>query len=233
MIFRLEKTHKQINVFIKDPQSGTFAKCFGIMNDGLEYKGYFAFSADNFDEQHVNDINLYSLNVYNTGGEKIEKSLRDDREINIDAKGSQDLLHKYQANQDGVNTMKVDLRDKDEPGKKGRSSNIKDIKKEDQNIEIMTKFREIQKSYVEHVDNFQKNIASIDSNTAQMIEFNKQKAQNMSLHYQNFDKKAQGLYQARVGHTQQGATVGNEKTNKLRDMIYSLDQKICKFLFHL
>ncbi|CAI2365523.1 unnamed protein product [Moneuplotes crassus] len=241
---RLEKSHKKVKVSIKDPSTGNYGECFSISNDGLAYKGYFGFSTDNFDEQHVNDINLYSLNVFNIGGQKVEKSLMNDQEINTDAKKGRDILHKYTADKDGVNRMKVDLRNRENQSGRSSSQNAQKGSKDGQNTgeawqdwsgvskasessEIMVNFRHIQAKYQEHVNEFQKNIASIDANTAQIIEFNKQKAWNMSANYKAMERKGQELYQSRAGlQPQQNQNNNNEEADKLKDMIYNLDVKI-------
>lgn len=175
----------------------------------------------------MNDTNIYSLDVFNIGDQKVEKSLMDDKEVNIKAKKTRDILHKYKTDRDGVNTMRVDLRDQESQGKKTFKENIKEIKKDDQNVDIMVNFRHIQTKYQEHVNEFEKNIASIDANTAQIIEFNKQKAFNMSSTYKAMERKGQELYQSRVApQIPQNQENNNEQSKKLRDMIYNLDVKI-------
>ena len=223
-IFRFEKSKTKVIVSIKDQNSDSYGECFSITDDGLEYKGYFGFSADNFDDQHVNDIDLYSLNVYNTGGNTdYNRTIRGDKEINPSVRASEDIMHKYKGNQDTIMSQKVNL-----SNDKAKNSSLTtvNINKTDSNVDLMVKFRQLENVYRQHVYDFEKNVASLDANTAQIIEFNKQKAYNMSLTFQNIDKKTQSLYTERMIPMKEETPIKDERSDLLKNTIYDLDQKI-------
>lgn len=209
-------------ISIKNQNSDVYGECFSITNDGLKYKGYFGFSADNFDEEHVNDIDLYSLKVYNTDGNTdFNKSLRGDKEIDPSILTSKDLFHRYRTKLGGINSKRVNLNDNIEDSKVSTVT----VEVNDSNVDLMVKFRELEKVYRDHVDGFEENIASLDANTAQIIEFNKQKVYNMSLTFQNIDKKTQNLYSDRMV-SKEVAPPKDARVDALKDAISSLDQKI-------
>jgi hypothetical protein len=69
----------------------------------LKFRGYLGFTADNYDEQHVNDIDINSILVYNRDPDSYKGDYKERNYDMQSVKGitAQDLLHKYKKlNQD-------------------------------------------------------------------------------------------------------------------------------------
>ena len=166
--------------------------------------------------------------MYNTGeNTDYNRTIRGDKEINPSVRASEDIMHKYKGNQDTVMSQKVDL-----SNEKAKNSGLTTvtINKTDSNVDLMVKFRQLENVYRQHVYDFEKNVASLDANTAQIIEFNKQKAYNMSLTFQNIDKKTQSLYTERIIPKKEETPIKDERSDLLKNTIYDLDQKIGKVI---
>eukprot|EP00343_Euplotes_focardii_P005168 CAMPEP_0205811800 /NCGR_PEP_ID=MMETSP0205-20121125/16080_1 /ASSEMBLY_ACC=CAM_ASM_000278 /TAXON_ID=36767 /ORGANISM="Euplotes focardii, Strain TN1" /LENGTH=409 /DNA_ID=CAMNT_0053091493 /DNA_START=125 /DNA_END=1351 /DNA_ORIENTATION=+ len=232
---RLDKKNDRVSVMIKAQNTEEYGHCFSIMNEGLKHKGYFGFTADNFDEQHVNDIDLYSFQVFDSNPkEDTSKSIRGDAEYNPNVNKAQDLLHKYHAknrkeifkNRPERQDQKSEDTNQNEP--KDNVVTIFTISKDEQNTELMSKMKDLEYMYKESVNIFQKQVAGLDANTAQIIEFNKQKATNMSKSFDNVERKVQDVYTAKLGENKPQEPAKNERIDGLRDMVINLDQKIAQ-----
>ena len=223
MIFhRLQKEKDRVDLLIKAQNSEEYGKCFSIQHEGLKFQGYFGFSADNFDEQHVNDIDIYSWTVYNTDSTmNVEKSIIGDREYFQNPNRAQDLLHKYNMKKESLRKKNNDPNDnsKAEGGEYQRDSTPNN----DLDQELTDKIKRYENVDKDNVENFQRDVAGLHAETPQLVKFNMQKASNMTLSFQNIDRKVKELYNVKVLNVDQNP-VPNDKVQALRDMISNLEK---------
>lgn len=52
-------------MLIQPEAGGEFAPCFTLGDIGLSYKGYLAITSDNFSEEFISDIDIYSIKIVN------------------------------------------------------------------------------------------------------------------------------------------------------------------------
>lgn len=89
-------------MWIKDQNSERFDKCLRVETPLLKYQGFIGFSADNFDNQHISDVNINSVKIFNTDMNSYKGDEDNEAWGTIDSmpKTSADIFDNYVKNKD-------------------------------------------------------------------------------------------------------------------------------------
>jgi uncharacterized protein YaaN involved in tellurite resistance len=128
-------------------------------------------TADNYDEEHINDIDIYSVKTFITDPKYVaaEKSAFVNFNYNATKQKVNDVLHKYQRKDATINP-KDGSAGQESPGSAPKFMSRFVIKKSDSNTEIFLKYKRIGVEFNNNVDTFTKHMSTLDQETLQAVE---------------------------------------------------------------
>ena len=219
---RLIKNEKSVHVYIKSETGDKYDLCFKLEDPVLGFQGYLGFTADNFDDKFVSDVNINSLSIYNKDINSYSgKPEEDDETVDTKRKLAMDIMHKYKLNKDVIPNSKK--------GKKNSSFTGDDqITANDDRDTLMLKLRGFQEKYESRVQAYSNEMKNLDSNTAQMIEFSRGKALGLSIAHGEIERRVNELYDEYMRTAQGSDAETNKRAEQLRELIYAVEQQISK-----
>jgi len=181
---RFSKDRDAITLLIKGESSETFEQCFSFRDPLLQFEGFIALSSGNSNEQKQNDINLYSLKVYNNDPNSYTSlDLKDTLGvINAGSKTSEDVLRGYTNKNKKSNKWVGEMHK---------------IKETDEEQVIVQKLHELQKVYSMNLRSFMTEFSSMNSNSEQVISFTKERVLDLGKTYQDIEVKVQNVINER------------------------------------
>lgn len=209
-------------MYIKSESSDKYDLCFKLEDPVLGFQGYLGFTADNFDEKYVSDVNINSLSIFNKDINSYRgKPEEDDETVDTKRKLAMDIMHKYKMNKNLIPNSKK--------GKKVEewTGNV-EISADDDKETLMNKLYGFQEAYDSSIQAYSNEMKNLDSNTAQMIEFSRGRAMGLSIAHGEIDKKVNELYDEYMRNTQGSDLETNQRIDQLRELIYAVEQQISK-----
>jgi hypothetical protein len=134
-------------------------------------------SADNFDVEHVNDIDIYSIKTFNTDPKyiPIEKSPIDSR-YNATRSKTGDVLHKYRRSDATLNPRDNSA---DQGNAGNADKNVINLKpkysalKENSNTELFVMYKKMDAEFNSNVEIFNKHMSTLNQEILQAVEISK------------------------------------------------------------
>lgn len=175
-------------------------------------------TADNFDEQHVSDIRITNVGVYNTDPKSnIQDEAKPDPrdEVDYDNLQARDLF-------------KAQSEENKRRGGVGMSD-MHNVKEADDDATILQKVHELQTLYKQNLKIYLREFQELDANTEAMISFGKDRSKELTEIYQNIEQKMQSVAYGKLDSLSKFDQKDFNKINNIMNLIAELDNKIGKY----